>query len=184
MKIRDYNQMMSWLVRREPREVTEAKARKELNLPKDIKLNGSKIMNWINFNNKMYGNNKMPLTDEELKLAADVEKSLNKSYIEQRTDTKEVKRDTKVTTKKEKCAYTSWADQLEERTRPTNKTPETKKILVAKKPTPIKPLKPLDPLYDWRLAPWYDYPEDDDAAPEEDKTKLKKEKKEGITKLI
>lgn len=184
MKIRDYNQMMSWLVRREPREVTEAKARKELNLPKDIKLNGSKIMNWINFNNKMYGNNKMPLTDEELKIAADVEKSLNKSYIDQRTDTKEVKRDTKVTPKKEKWAYTSWADQLEERTRPTNKTPETKKILVAKKPTPIKPLKPLDPLYDWRLAPWYDYPEDDDAAPEEDKTKLKKEKKEGITKLI
>ena len=55
---------------------------------------------------------------------------------------------------------------------------------VAKKPTPIKPLIPLSPLYDWRLAPWYDFPEDDDAKPKpEDKTKLKK-KKEGITSLI
>ena len=188
MQIHEYNQMMKYLVRREPKEVTEAKARKELNLPKDIKLNGSKILNWINFNNKMFGNNKMPLTEEELKIAADVEKSLNKSSIDQRTDTKEVKRDTKAMAKLGKkepgFKYQSWADQLEERTRPTNKTPETKKILVAKKPTPIKPLKPLDPLYDWRLAPWYDYPDDDDAAPEEDKTKSKKEKKEGITSLI
>ena len=55
---------------------------------------------------------------------------------------------------------------------------------VAKKPTPIKPLIPLSPLYDWRLAPWYDFPEDDDAKPKpEDKTRLKK-KKEGITSLI
>ena len=102
-----------------------------------------------------------------------------KTSIDQRTDSKQVKSDTKVTPKKDKWTYTSWADGLEKRTRP-----EAKKILVTKKPTPIKPLKPLDPVYDWRLAPWYDYPEDDDASPEEDKTKLKKEKKEGITSLI
>ena len=54
-------------------------------------------------------------------------------------------------------------------------------IKIAKKP--IKPLAPLDPLYDWRLAPWWEYPEDDDAKPkpEEDKTRVIRT---GITKLI
>ena len=83
--------------------------------------------------------------------------------------------------KKEKWTYTSWADGLEKRTRP-----EAKKILVVTKPKPIKPLVPLDPLldYDWRLAPWFDYPEDDDANPEEDKTRIRNKIKTGITKLI
>ena len=157
MKIARYNQMMKYLTR-PSRKVTEEKARKELKLPKDTKLTGSKMLNWINYNNKMFGDNNQPVTAEEKKVAADVEAQQNK---------------------KEKWTYTSWADGLEKRTRP-----EAKKILVTKKPTPIKPLKPLDPVYDWRLAPWYDYPEDDDASPEEDKTKLKKEKKEGITSLI
>ncbi len=50
-----------------------------------------------------------------------------------------------------------------------------------KKSKPTKPIAPLDPLYDWRLAPWWEYPEDDDAKPEEDKTRVIRT---GITKLI
>ena len=175
MKIHEYNQMMKYLTRREPKEVTEAKARKELNLPKDIKLNGSKILNWINYNNKMFGNNKMALTDEELKIAADVEKSLNKSSIDQRTDTKEVKRDTKVTPKKDKWTYTSWADGLEKRTRP-----EAKKILVAKKPKPTA-IELLDvEEYLNTLDPQYCIPEETPKTAE-DKSHIKRS---GITKLI
>ena len=167
--------MMKYLTR-PSRKVTEEKARKELKLPKDTKLTGSKMLNWINYNNKMFGDNKQPVTAEELKIAADVEKSLNKSSIDQRTDTKEVKRDTKVTPKKDKWTYESWAEGLEERTRPAEKAP----VAIVKKPKPVKPLKPVEPFYDWRFAPWWLYPSDDDVPPPEDKTEVKT----GITKLI
>ena len=82
--------------------------------------------------------------------------------------------------KKEKWTYESWADGLEERTRPV-KTPPVK---IVKKPKPVKPLTPLEPLYDWRFAPWWLYPEDDDVKPEEDKTRIRKKLKTGITQLI
>ena len=36
--------------------------------------------------------------------------------------------------------------------------------LVAKKPTPIQPTLP-GADWDWRLAPWWEYPSDDDAPP-------------------
>ena len=154
MKIHQYNQMMKYLTR-PSRKATEEKARKELKLPKETKLTGSKMLNWVNYNNKVHGNNTEPLTEEEKKVAAGIEAEQNK---------------------KEKWTYTSWADGLEERTRPKKKI-----IKIVKKP--IKPLAPLDPLYDWRLAPWWEYPEDDDAKPkpEEDKTRVIRT---GITKLI
>jgi len=154
MKIHQYNQMMKHLTR-PSRKVTEEKARKELKLPKDTKLTGSKMLNWINYNNKMFGDNNQPVTAEEKKVAADVEAQQNK---------------------KEKWTYTSWADGLEKRTRPEEKAP----IKIVKKPKPVKPLKPVEPFYDWRLAPWWLYPEDDDVPPPEDETKVKT----GITKLI
>jgi len=155
MKIHQYNQMMKYLTR-PSRKATEEKARKELKLPEKTKLTGSKMLNWVNYNNKVHGNNTQPVTAEEKKVAADVEAQQNK---------------------KEKWTYTSWADGLEKRTRPEEKAP----IKIVKKP--IKPLAPLDPLYDWRLAPWWEYPEDDDAKPkpEEDKTRVIRT---GITKLI
>ena len=118
------------------------------------------ILDYINRMNSIYGNG----TDK-------------KTSTDQRTDSKQVKPDTKVTPKKEKWRYQSWADGLEERTKPAKKAP----IKIVKKPKPIKPLKPLEPFYDWRLAPWWLYPEDDDVKPEpEDKTEVRT----GITKLI
>ena len=125
------------------------------------------IISYINRMNAIYGN---------------VEEIQKKTSTDQRTDSKQVKPDTKVIAKieknpkKEKWTYQSWADGLEERTRPKKKI-----IKIVKKP--IKPLTPLDPLYDWRLAPWWEYPEDDDAKPkpEEDKTRAIRT---GITKLI
>ena len=185
MNIKDWEQTKQYLAR-PSRKVLEAKAKKELGIPGNIEITGQRLLNWINYNNKVFGNNKMPLTEDELKIAEDVEKSLKKSSIDERTDSNQVKRDTKVAPKKEKWTYQSWADGLEERTRPVKKTPEAKKILVVTKTKPVKPLQPLDPLldYDWRLAPWYDYPEDDDVKPEEDKTRIREKIKTGITKLI
>ena len=173
MKIHQYNEMMRHLTR-PGRKVTEEKAREELKLPKKTKLTGSKMLNWINYNNKVFGNNKMPLTEDELKIAEDVEKSLKKSSIDERTDSKQVKPDTKVTPKREKWHYTSWADGLEKRTRP-----EAKKILVAKKPKPtaIELLEFEDYLN--TLDPQYWIPEEKP----EDETKVK-EIKTGIAKLI
>ena len=153
MKIARYNSMMKYLTR-PSRKVTEEKARKELKLPKDTKLTGSKMLNWINYNNKMFGNNNQPVTAEEKKVAADVEAQQNK---------------------KEKWTYTSWADGLEKRTRP-----EAKKILVAKKPKPtaIELLEFEDYLN--TLDPQYWIPEEKPKPPE-DKSRIKRT---GITKLI
>ena len=48
------------------------------------------------------------------------------------------------------------------------KTEKIKRVVEVKpkpKPTPkpLKPEKPLEDIFDWRLAPWQDYPEDDDV---------------------
>ena len=85
-----------------------------------------------------------------------------------------MKPDTKVTPKREKWHYTSWADGLEKRTRPVDK-----KILVAKKPKPtaIELLEFEDYLN--TLDPQYWIPEEKP----EDETKVK-EIKTGIAKLI
>jgi len=200
MKIHEYNQMMKYLTRREPRKVLEEKVKKELNLPKDAKVSGSKILNWVNYNNKVHGNNTQPITEEEKQVAKDIEaykyppaaSDLQMANLKKRIENARAyvtKPRAYITKPKEKWHYTSWADQQEPKMVDLLPLPpEPKKVLVAKKPKPIKPITPLDPLYDWRLAPWYDYPEDDDAKPEEDKTRLKKKKKkktkEGITSLI
>jgi len=73
---------------------------------------------------------------------------------------KEYKKTKKQKDKKEKWTYQSWADGLEERTRPVKKEP----IKIVKKPTPIQPTLP-GADWDWRLAPWWEYPSDDDAPP-------------------
>ena len=153
MKIHQYNEMMRHLTR-PGRKVTEEKAREELKLPKKTKLTGSKMLNWINYNNKMFGDNKQPITEDEKKVAKAVEADQNK---------------------KEKWTYTSWADGLEKRTRP-----EAKKILVAKKPKPtaIELLEFEDYLN--TLDPQYWIPEEKPKPPE-DKSRIKRT---GITKLI
>ena len=115
------------------------------------------IISYINRMNSIYGNG----TDK-------------KTSTDQRTDSKQVKPDTKVTPKREKWHYTSWADGLEKRTRPVDK-----KILVAKKPKPtaIELLEFEDYLN--TLDPQYWIPEEKP----EDETKVK-EIKTGIAKLI
>jgi len=116
------------------------------------------ILKYISKMNELYGN------------------GTEKTSIDERRDSKQVKSDTKVTPKKDKWTYESWAEGLEERTRPAEKAP----VAIVKKPKPVKPLKPVEPFYDWRFAPWWLYPSDDDVPPPEDKTKVKT----GITKLI
>ena len=59
------------------------------------------IISYINRMNAIYGN---------------VEEIQKKTSTDQRTDSKQVKPDTKVMPKKDKWTYTSWADGLEKRT--------------------------------------------------------------------
>ena len=145
---------MKYLVDRKPRKLTEEKAREELKLPKETKLTGSKMLNWINYNNKMFGDNKMPVTEEEKKVAAGIEAERNKP---------------------EKFKYESWADGLEERTRPAEKAP----VKIVKKPTVLELLE----IEDWlnTIDPNYWIPEEKPKPKPEDKTRIIRT---GITKLI
>jgi len=152
MKIHQYNQMMKYLVDRKPRKLTEEKAREELKLPKETKLTGSKMLNWVNYNNKVHGNNTQPVTAEEKKVAEDVEAQQNKKWT-----------------------YESWADGLEERTRPAKKAP----VKIVKKPTVLELLEFEDYLN--TLDPNYWIPEEKPKPKPEDKTRVIRT---GITKLI
>jgi len=152
MKINEYNQMMSYLTRREPRKILEEKVKKEMKLPKDVKITGSKMLNWINYNNKVHGNNTQPVTAEEKKVAEDVEAQQNKKW-----------------------KYESWADGLEERTRPAKKAP----VKIVKKPTVLELLE----IEDWlnTIDPNYWIPEEKPKPKPEDKTRVIRT---GITALI
>jgi len=72
MKVHHYKQMIKHLVR-PSKKVAEEKVRKELNIPKDVDITGSKISDWINYNNKLGGTNKEPITEAEAKIAKVVE---------------------------------------------------------------------------------------------------------------
>ena len=143
---------MKYLVDRKPRKLTEEKAREELKLPKETKLTGSKMLNWVNYNNKVHGNNTQPVTAEEKKVAEDVEAQQNKKWT-----------------------YESWADGLEERTRPAKKAP----VKIVKKPTVLELLEFEDYLN--TLDPNYWIPEEKPKPKPEDKTRIIRT---GITKLI
>jgi len=210
--------MMKYLIRREPRKVLEEKVKKELNLPKDTKVSGPRILDWMNYNNKLSGTNTQPITEQEKKVAAQIETAMyppaasdlqmaqlkkrienarayvTKPSTEQRTESKQGQRDTKVMPKKDKWTYEGWSSGLEERTRP-----DTKKISVSDnkvKPdiarneiADRKPIKELLEIEDWlnTIDPYWWLDDDGnpiEPKPEEHKTKLKKKTKEGITKLI
>ena len=155
MKIHEYNQMMKYLTR-PSRKVTEEKARNELKLPEKTKLTGSKMLNWVNYNNKVHGNNTQPVTAEEKKVAEAIEAEQNK---------------------KEKWTYTSWADGLEKRTRPADKK-EPIKIVKKPKPTVIELLEFEDYLN--TLDPNWWEPEEK-PEPEDKKSRVPRS---GITALI
>ena len=81
MNPNEFHQMYKHLVR-PSREKVVAAAKKELGIPKEAKINnGSEILGWINFNQKMYGNNKMPLTPEEKRIGESIEKKIIKKEI-------------------------------------------------------------------------------------------------------
>ena len=101
MNIKDWEQTKQYLAR-PSRKVLEAKAKKELGIPGNIEITGQRLLNWINYNNKVFGNNKMPLTEDELKIAEDVEKSLKKSSIDERTDSKPSEPDARLIEKNQK----------------------------------------------------------------------------------
>ena len=155
MKIADWNSMMKYLVR-PSRKVLEEAAKKELGIPKDVKVEGHKILEWINFNQKAYGDNKLPMTPEERKTGESIEKSIADAGITTNTAPKNKKEPTK-NKKETSWRYTSWADQQEEE-KPTKKI--IKKTLIAEKPK-TKPV-PISPFpYDWREGIWHDLEDED-----------------------
>ena len=91
MNPNEWNQMYKYLVRPSREKMVES-AKKELGIPKNAKINnGSEILDWIHWNQKMYGNNKMPLTPEEKRIGESIEKKITEvphdtdpGYIEPR----------------------------------------------------------------------------------------------------
>ena len=74
MNPNEFHQMYKHLIKPSREKIVES-AKKELGIPKEAKINnGSEILEWIHFNQKMYGDNKMPLTDEERKTGEKIEK--------------------------------------------------------------------------------------------------------------
>jgi len=73
MKINKFNQMMKYLTRPSNEKIM-ANAKKEMGIPQEAKVNGQEILEWVNWSNKMYGNNKLPLTPEERKTGERIEK--------------------------------------------------------------------------------------------------------------
>ena len=131
MNPNEFHQMYKHLIKPSREKLVES-AKKELGIPKEAKINnGSEILGWINFNQKMYGNNKMPLTPEEKRIGESIEKKITEvphdtdpGYIEPKK--KIIKKEIKVVEK-----------------------PKTK-------PVPISPLP-----YDWREGIWHDLEDED-----------------------
>ena len=73
MKINHFNQMMKHLVR-PSREKIMASAKKEMGIPQEATVDGQEMLEWVNWNSKMYGDNKIPLTPEERKTGERIEK--------------------------------------------------------------------------------------------------------------
>jgi|TARA_R110002020_G_scaffold40365_2_gene119355 hypothetical protein len=73
MKINHFNQMMKHLVR-PSREKIMASAKKEMGIPQEATVDGQEMLDWVNWNSKMYGDNKIPLTPEERKTGERIEK--------------------------------------------------------------------------------------------------------------
>ena len=154
MNPNEWNQMYKYLVRPSREKMVES-AKKELGIPKNAKINnGSEILDWIHWNQKMYGNNKMPLTPEEKRIGESIEKKITEvphdtdpGYIEPREmeDIKKtlpvsemVKKDKKK--KESSWKYTSWADGQKDidemKIKYKAKKKIIKKTLITEKPKP------------------------------------------------
>jgi len=181
MNPNEFHQMYKYLIR-PSREKVVAAAKKELGIPKNAKINnGTEILDWINFNQKMYGNNKMPLTPEEKRIGESIEKKITEvphdtdpGYIEPK-EMEDIKKSLPVSEMVKK---------------PKKKI--VKKTLVVEKPK-TKPV-PISPLpYDWREGIWHDLEDEDpyynwQPKPSEDVRKIlnikKREAAEGIRSIL
>ena len=198
MKLNKWNQMYSWLVRPSKKENME-KAKKELGIPKDTKIkDGQEILNWINYNRKMYGDSKIPVTPEERKTGEKIEKLVdvenNKKAPGKQRYVYNVAKGKLEDTRPNDWKYTSWADgqkdieEMKIKDKQKNKrdviemvgdifdVTKPKKKLVADKPKPSiqeqldfqDHLNILDPYW------WIEDTEEKPSA--EDKARLRYEK--------
>jgi len=130
MNPNEFHQMYKYLVR-PSREKVVAAAKKEMGIPKDVLVDGQQMLEWVNWNTKMYGNNKLPLTPEERKTGERIEKAIangndtDPSYIDPK-EMEDIKKSLPVSEmvkkpkkkKESSWKYTSWADgqkDIEER---------------------------------------------------------------------
>jgi lysyl-tRNA synthetase class I len=207
MKIKDHEDMEKYLARREPRKVLEQKVRDELKLPKDKIINGPEILSWINYNNKIHGNNTQPITTEEKRVAENIEKSmypkeaseLQMAQLEKRIANARAYV-TKPKEKKEQWQYASFADgqkdieemKIKDKKKIIKSPEKDKKISVSDgfkksvyKVADRKPIKELLEIEDWLNAidPYWWL--DEDGKPLEPKPTTKEETKlEGIKKIL
>ena len=208
MNPNEFHQMYKYLVR-PSREKVVAAAKKEMGIPKDVLVDGQQMLEWVNWNTKMYGNNKLSLTPEERKTGERIEKAIangndtDPSYIDPK-EMEDIKKSLPVSEmvkkpkkkKESSWKYTSWADgqkDIEEmKIKDKAKEKIIKKTLIVEKPK-TKPV-PISPLpYDWREGIWHDLEDEDpyynwQPKPSEDVRKIlnikNKEAAEGIKSIL
>jgi len=208
MNPNEFHQMYKYLVR-PSREKVVAAAKKEMGIPKDVLVDGQQMLEWVNWNTKMYGNNKLSLTPEERKTGERIEKAIangndtDPSYIDPK-EMEDIKKSLSVSEmvkkpkkkKESSWKYTSWADgqkDIEEmKIKDKAKEKIIKKTLIVEKPK-TKPV-PISPLpYDWREGIWHDLEDEDpyynwQPKPSEDVRKIlnikNKEAAEGIKSIL
>ena len=208
MNPNEFHQMYKYLVR-PSREKVVAAAKKEMGIPKDVLVDGQQMLEWVNWNTKMYGKNKLSLTPEERKTGERIEKAIangndtDPSYIDPK-EMEDIKKSLPVSEmvkkpkkkKESSWKYTSWADgqkDIEEmKIKDKAKEKIIKKTLIVEKPK-SKPV-PISPLpYDWREGIWHDLEDEDpyynwQPKPSEDVRKIlnikNKEAAEGIKSIL
>jgi len=208
MNPNEFHQMYKYLVR-PSREKVVAAAKKEMGIPKDVLVDGQQMLEWVNWNTKMYGKNKLSLTPEERKTGERIEKAIangndtDPSYIDPK-EMEDIKKSLPVSEmvkkpkkkKESSWKYTSWADgqkDIEEmKIKDKAKEKIIKKTLIVEKPK-TKPV-PISPLpYDWREGIWHDLEDEDpyynwQPKPSEDVRKIlnikNKEAAEGIKSIL
>ena len=117
MKLNHFNKAMAHLVR-PSRERIMASAKKEMGIPQEAKVDGFEMLNWVNLNSKMYGDNKTPLTPEERKTGERIERLIdignNKKPPGKQRYVYNVAEGKLEDTKPNNWKYTSWSDGQKE----------------------------------------------------------------------
>ena len=117
MKLNHFNKAMAHLVR-PSRERIMASAKKEMGIPQEAQVDGFEMLNWVNWNNKMYGDNKIPVTSEEKKTGERIERLIdignNKKPPGKQRYVYNVAEGKLEDTKPNNWKYTSWSDGQKE----------------------------------------------------------------------